>query len=97
MRAYILVDIQPGRESDILTHLATVEGIVYADVVHGAFDLVVVLEGDPETIDKTIMRIRRLPYVKKTESMLSFHPTSWEELSYELSSGTMAKSRVERT
>lgn len=97
MRAYILVDIQPGREPDILSHLSSVKGVIYADVVHGAFDLVVVMEGDLETLDKNIMRVRRLPYVKKTQSLLSYNPTTWEDLSYELSSGTLARKRIEKT
>lgn len=93
MRAYVLVQFQPGREEDIYVELNRLNNIKYADVVHGPYDMVVVLEGDMEEIDKTIMCIRRIPYIKKTESLLSFDPLSWTELSYELASGHLCGRR----
>lgn len=90
MRAYILIVFQPGREEDVFEELSTFQNIKAADVVHGPYDMVLVLEGDIEDIDKTIMRIRKMQYVKKTESLLSFDPVSWTELSYELASGHLS-------
>ncbi len=90
MRAYILIVFQPGREEDVFEELSTFQNIKAADVVHGPYDMVLVLEGDIEDIDKTIMRIRKMRYVEKTESLLSFDPVSWTELSYELASGHLS-------
>ncbi len=81
---------QPGREEDVFEELSTFQNIKAADVVHGPYDMVLVLEGDIEDIDKTIMRIRKMRYVEKTESLLSFDPVSWTELSYELASGHLS-------
>ena len=97
MRAYVLIDINPGKETECLQHLSNIEGITYADVVHGATDIVAMIEGDDEIIDKSIMRIRRLQFVKKTQSLLSFQPNIFDELSYELSTGSLAKKRVQET
>ncbi|WP_455367313.1 Lrp/AsnC ligand binding domain-containing protein [[Eubacterium] cellulosolvens] len=77
MRGYVLVQIEPGYEVDIVegkamsAGLNSIKGVVQADVVHGSFDLVVVVEGDPEDIDAAILKIRRIPHVKKTESLLT--------------------------
>jgi hypothetical protein len=32
-----------------------------------------VVEGDPKTIDETIMKLRKVPHVRKTESLLTMH------------------------
>ena len=77
MRAYILVNIDPGNEKNIINGTAMSEGIssfagvVQADVVYGAYDIIVVVEGEPKTIDDTIMRLRKIPHVRKTESLLT--------------------------
>jgi hypothetical protein len=77
MRAYILVNIDPGNEKNIINGSAMSDGIssfagvVQADVVYGAYDIVVVVEGEPKTIDETIMNIRKIPHVRKTESLLT--------------------------
>jgi hypothetical protein len=77
MRAYILIDVDPGHETDIIdgsamcAGVSSFAGIVQADVVYGAHDLVVVVEGDPKTVDETIMKLRKIPHVRKTESLLA--------------------------
>lgn len=78
MRAYVLIQIEPGHEMDITkgkamsAGLSSFKGVIHADVVHGAFDVVAVLEGDPKTIDETIIKIRSIPHVKRTESLITF-------------------------
>ncbi len=78
MRAYVLIQIEAGHEMDITkgkamsAGLSSFKGVTQADVVHGAFDVVAVLEGEPKTIDETIMKIRSMPHVKKTESLITF-------------------------
>ena len=53
--------------------ISSFAGIVQADVVHGAYDVVVVVEGEPKTVDETIMKLRKIPHVRKTESLLTMH------------------------
>ena len=77
MRAYILIDVDPGHETDIISGSAmsagvsSFVGVVQADVVYGSHDVVVVVEGDPKTVDETIMKLRKIPHVRKTESLLA--------------------------
>ena len=79
MRAYILVDVDPGHETDIIdgsamsAGISSFAGVVHSDVVYGAYDLVVVLEGEPKTIDETIMKLRKIPHVRKTETLLTMN------------------------
>ena len=79
MRAYILVHVDPGHEIDIIdgsamsAGISSFAGVVQSDVVHGAYDIVVVVEGEPKTIDETILKLRKIPHVRKTESLLTMH------------------------
>jgi len=79
MRAYVLVDVDPGHEMDIIdgssmsAGISSFAGVVHADVVYGAYDLVVVLEGEPKAIDETIMKLRKIPHVRKTETLLTMN------------------------
>ena len=79
MRAYILIDVDPGHETDIIdgsamsAGVSCFAGIVHADVVYGSHDLVVVVEGDPKTVDETIMKLRKIPHVRKTETLLTMN------------------------
>jgi hypothetical protein len=79
MRAYILINIDPGYEMDIIdgsamsAGISSFAGVVQSDVVHGAYDIIAVVEGEPKTIDETIMKIRKIPHVLKTESLLTMH------------------------
>ena len=79
MRAYILIDVDPGHEMDIINGssmsagVSSFSGVVQADVVYGSHDLVVVVEGDPKAVDETIMKLRKIPHVRKTESRLTMN------------------------
>jgi len=79
MRAYILIDVDPGHETDIIdgsamsAGVSSFAGIVHADVVYGSHDLVVVVEGDPKTVDETIRKLRKIPHVRKTETLLTMN------------------------
>jgi hypothetical protein len=77
MRAYVLVNVDPGHEKDIIdgsamsAGVSSFAGVVQADVTYGAYDVIVVVEGEPKIIDETIMKLRKLTHVKKTESLLT--------------------------
>jgi metal-responsive CopG/Arc/MetJ family transcriptional regulator len=53
--------------------ISSFEGVVQADVVLGAYDIIIVVEGDPKTIDETIQKLRKISHVRKTESLLTMH------------------------
>jgi len=74
-RAYVLVEIQPGKEKefreDILSRgLLTESKEERMDVVHGAFDFVIILCGAVKDIDRRIIEIRKSPFVVKTETLI---------------------------
>jgi UDP-2,3-diacylglucosamine pyrophosphatase LpxH len=84
-RAYVLVAIQPGKEQEFaneivskrLKHDSKVERV---DFVHGNFDFVITLNGTAIDIDSRIMKIRLLPYVQRTETLIPFQMLNWEEM-----------------
>ena len=79
MKAYILIEVNPGTSlTDIVegramsAGLTSYDGVTDVDVVHGEYDLVVVVKGEPSTIDKTLLKIRSLSFIRKTVSLLTF-------------------------
>jgi predicted ribosome-associated RNA-binding protein Tma20 len=79
MRAYVLIDVDPGHEMDIINGssmsagVSSFVGVVQADVVYGSHDIVVVVEEDPKAVDETIMKLREIPHERKTESLLTMN------------------------
>jgi hypothetical protein len=74
-RAYVLVEIQPGKEKefkdDILSRGLLVDSKEERmDFVHGAFDFVIMLCGATKDIDRRIIEIRKSPFVVKTETLI---------------------------
>jgi hypothetical protein len=79
MKAYILIEVDAGAPlrdmvngGAINSGLASYKGVVSTDIVHGEYDLVVIVEGSQVDIDRTLLKIRGLPYIKKTVSLLTF-------------------------
>jgi hypothetical protein len=78
MRAYVLINVKPGYELEIIegramsVGISSLKGVVQADVIRGSYDIIAVVEGEPKTIDETILKIRKIPNVTKTESLLAF-------------------------
>jgi len=75
VRAYVLVEIQPGKEKefreDILSRGLLVDSKEERmDFVHGAFDFVITLCGAVKDIDRRIIEIRKSPFVVKTETLI---------------------------
>jgi uncharacterized protein with GYD domain len=50
------------------------------DFVHGSFDLVVVLNGTMKDVDARVMVMRKSPFVRRTETLISFEMFNWEDL-----------------
>ncbi len=45
-RAYLLMEVEPGEEGNLVAQLENVDSITNVDFVHGGFDIVCVLEGE---------------------------------------------------
>jgi hypothetical protein len=85
-RAYVLVEIQPGKEQEFADEVLSKGLIVDSkverlDFVHGSFDFVLVLNGTMENVDSRIMELRKSPFVRRTETLICFGIFPWEDLS----------------
>ena len=57
MRAYILIQTEPGREADVAKSAADVHGVLRTAVVTGPYDVVVVAEApDVHTLGRRVLR-----------------------------------------
>ena len=71
-RGYVLVRIQPGKESDFYEEMKRLPHIVQVDLVHGPYDFVVQVEGPAIDIDSVVLSIRKIPYVLNTDTWTAF-------------------------
>ncbi len=84
-RAYLLVVIEPGKEKDFANQIIH-QGLILdskverMDFVHGSFDFIIILTGTPLDIDQRILAIRKLSYVKRTETLIPFEMLDWEDV-----------------
>jgi hypothetical protein len=81
-RAYVLVEIQPGKEREFVDEvlskgLITDSKVERIDFVHGSFDFVIMLNGTMQNVDRRIMELRKSPFVRKTETLICFEILSW--------------------
>jgi len=86
-KAYVLIRVQPGKEIELYDELKLIPKVTGIDLVRGAFDFVVVSEGDASDIDMVVLRIRKSPYVLNTETMTAFETFPWQEVSGQLDYG----------
>jgi DNA-binding Lrp family transcriptional regulator len=68
IRAFVLINTNPGTDTVLQSELKKVEGIVGVYQVYGVYDMVVVLEAESEEQLKDIVfsRIRTLKYLRST-------------------------------
>ena len=71
-RAYLLIEVEPGNEASLIRQLEKMENIANIDFVHGEYDVVCVLEGKYQDMDKTIVEVRKLPHIRKTTTLTAF-------------------------
>ncbi|MFH1821756.1 MAG: Lrp/AsnC ligand binding domain-containing protein [Methanobacteriota archaeon] len=71
-RAYLLIGVDPGYEASLIRQLEKMEYITNVDFVHGEYDVVCVLEGKHQDMDKTIVEVRKLPHIRKTTTLTAF-------------------------
>ncbi len=88
-RAYVLVILQPGKEQEF-AHSIVSKGMMVdstverMDFVHGSFDFIITLKGTKAGIDSKIIEMRKLPFVKRTETLIPFDMFTWDDLSASL-------------
>jgi len=68
-KAYVLIRVQPGKETELYGELKQIPIMMGIDFVRGPFDFVVVAEGNASELDTVVLRIRKIPYVISTETM----------------------------
>jgi len=84
--AYVLVEVQPGKEKEFCDEVLS-KGLILdskverMDSVHGSFDFVVILRGSMKDIDLRVMEMRKSQFVRKTETLICFEMFNWEDLS----------------
>lgn len=71
-RAYVLIEVDPGQEGELVSKLENIQSISNVDFVHGSYDIVCVMEGDYQDIDTTVIQIRKLSHVRKTITLTAF-------------------------
>lgn len=71
-RAYLLIIVEPGSEAGIIRKLEKIKDIQYVDFVHGDYDIVCVLEGGYSEIDDIVIKVRKIPRIRKTTTLTAF-------------------------
>jgi hypothetical protein len=80
------MEIQPGKEKEFVDYVMS-KGLLKdinverLDFVHGSFDAVVLLRGTTKSIDARIMDLRKIPFIRRTETLLCLEIYNWEEIS----------------
>ena len=74
-RAYVLVEIQPGKEKEFSNEILSKKLLVdheveRVDFVHGPYDFVIILSGTIKDMDRRIIEIRKSPFIVKTETLI---------------------------
>ena len=85
-RAYMLVEIHPGKEKEFGDEILSKGLLVNSkvermDFVHGPYDFVLILSGTMEDIDTRLMDMRKSPYVRRTETLICFEMFDLQDIS----------------
>lgn len=89
-RAYVLVIIEPGKEQEFANEILS-KGLILdpkidrMDFVHGSFDFIIIFNGSRQEIDRRIMALRKLQFVRRTETLFPFEMLNWEEIQTQIS------------
>jgi DNA-binding Lrp family transcriptional regulator len=70
--AFVLLNVEPGSEDELIMELKKVEGVKEAYRVYGVYDTIVKVEATSTEKLKEVLtwKIRRLPHVKSTLTMI---------------------------
>ena len=88
-RAYILVQIQPGKEKEFADEVLSKRLIFNSkgermDFFHGSFDYVIIFHRPMKDIDAAVMELRSFSFVRKTETLVCFDLFTSEDISGQL-------------
>jgi DNA-binding Lrp family transcriptional regulator len=64
--AYILLNVDPGHEDEVLKALRGTQRVLEAHRIYGIYDTIVKVTGGPDEIKGTIMQVRGLKHIKST-------------------------------
>jgi DNA-binding Lrp family transcriptional regulator len=70
---YLLVETDVGRLEDVLRKIRAVPGVAEVQAVTGPFDLIVKVEAPHinQALDVVVHKIRRIPGIKATETLVT--------------------------
>ncbi len=64
--AYILLNVDPGHEEEVLESVRGTGKVSEAHRIYGIYDTIVKVNGEPEQIKRAIMQIRGLGHIRST-------------------------------
>ena len=83
VRVYVLAELKPGKEGDFANEILS-KGLVLdskverLDFVHGSYDFIIMLKGKLAEVDRTIIEMRKSPFINKTQTLMCFEMFSWD-------------------
>ena len=70
-KAFVMIDVHPGRESDTQALVKAMPGVTFAYQVTGTHDMIAFLDAEPyEELAVIVSKIRRLDGVRATDTEL---------------------------
>ena len=70
--AYVLLTVEIGREHDVVERISAMGENVEAKIVYGEYDVIVRVEIESlKNLERIVSRIRRIPGVLKTITLIS--------------------------
>jgi hypothetical protein len=76
---YLLVETEVGRLEDVLKRVRQIPHVVEVEAVTGPFDLIVKIQAGHvnEALDIVLHRVRRVPGIKGTETLVAVNTPGW--------------------
>ncbi len=70
---FLLVEVEVGKLDEVLRRMKAIPGVAEVQAVTGPFDLIVKVEAPHinEALDTVVHRIRRIPGLKSTETLVT--------------------------
>lgn len=70
-KAFIMIDVQPGKEADIEAAIKKIAGVAMVHQVTGEHDMIAFIDAEPyEEFAGILSSIRQLPGIRDTDSQL---------------------------
>jgi len=70
---YLLIETEVGRLDEVLNRLKTIPGVTEVEAVTGPFDLIVKVQASHinAALDTVVHKIRKVPGIKSTETLVT--------------------------